>query len=122
MTFRDETWYDEDSGPLVRLYARTGNGSAPAATPDELELNALVSRTGRPVASAELSPAESRILTLVVLPLSVSEIAAQLDLPIGPIRTMLRGLRDTGLVEVRRPADDSAPHVLQQLLAGLRSL
>lgn len=116
----DETWYDEDSGPLVRLYARTGNG-ADTGTPDDFELNALVSRAAHPVSSAELSPAESSILRLVVLPLSVSEIAAELDLPLGAVRVLLRGLRDAGLIDVRRPVD-SMPHVLEQLLTGLRSL
>ncbi|GLY94358.1 DUF742 domain-containing protein [Actinoplanes sp. NBRC 103695] len=115
----DETWYDEDSGPLVRLYARTGNG-APTGAPDDFELNALISRGAHP-ASAELSPVESVILRLVVVPLSVSEIAAEVDLPLGAVRTLLRGLHDGGLIEVRRPAD-SMPHVLEQLLTGLRSL
>jgi len=51
----------------------------------------------------------------------VSEIAAEVDLPLGEVRTLLRGLHDGGLIEVRRPAD-SMPHVLEQLLTGLRSL
>ena len=124
MSTRNEIWYDDDSGPLVRLYAQIGGWPATAATPGDLDLNALVARTEQPVAAPELSPPESRILQLTVVPTSVSEIAAQLDLPIGAVRGLLRGLSDAGLVAVRRPAadDDYSPSVLEQLLTGLRAL
>lgn len=125
MSLWTETWYDEESGPLVRRYARIGDRSATAGD-DELELNALVTRLPTPVEEppSGLSSTESAILRLSSRAVSLSEIAAHLDLPIGEMRSLLCGLRDAGLVVVRRPSHDgdSSPDVLQQLLVGLRSL
>ncbi|MFG1603834.1 DUF742 domain-containing protein [Actinoplanes sp. NPDC049265] len=121
MTLWTETWYDEESGPLVRRYARIGGRTVVG---DDLELNALVSRIPDEVVPAGLSSTESAILRLSSRPVSLSEIAASLDLPIGEMRGLLGGLTDAGLIIVRRPSQDgdSSPDVLQQLLAGLRSL
>jgi DNA-binding transcriptional ArsR family regulator len=122
MTLWSETWYDEESGPLVRRYARIGDRTT--AVSDDLELNALVTRIPDEVVPAGLTSTESSILRLSSRPVSLSEIAANLDLPIGEMRALLAGLTDAGLITVRRPSanGDSSPDVLQQLLAGLRSL
>jgi hypothetical protein len=106
MTIADEAWYDEDAGPLVRLYARVG--SRTPLRRDGLELSAIILR--------ETDAPE---------PDGLSEIAVHLGLPIGPTRLLLGDLLEAGLIHTRRPAEDnrdSSPAVLQRLLTGLRSL
>ncbi len=118
MRLSEETWYDEEAGPLVRLYARVGvRTTVPRAT---LDLSAVVHRiTGVPEPDG-LSPDQRTALRLVRRPIAVSEVAARLGLPLGPARLMLAELRDAGLVEVRRR--DAPPDVLERLLSGLSSL
>jgi hypothetical protein len=122
MTISDEVWYDEDAGPLVRLYARvSGRTTAPV---DDLDLSTVIHCTAD-AAPDWLSADEQAVLRLSRRPVALAEIAAHLGLPIGPIRRLLGELRDADLVQARRSAADdidSAPAVLQRLLGGLRSL
>ena len=118
-----ETWYDEDAGPLVRLYARTGGRAV--TNPDGLELNAMVCSVPSAVPRPGLSSEQSTILRLSRQPVSLSEIAVHLGMPVGPVRVLLGELRDAGLIAVPRPGETgagSSPHVLERLLSGLRSL
>jgi hypothetical protein len=119
MTLYDEVWYDEDCGPLVRLYARIGYRNPTSS--DEIEISTLVSRVPGVVQPAGLSEMELTILQVTAQPTSLSEIAAHVGLPIGPVRILLRSLCSAGLVTVRKPAHGGA-RVLEQLLAGLRTL
>lgn len=114
----EEIWYDEDAGPIVRLYARVG-GHHPVPG-DRLDLSAVVQRvTGVPEPD-HLSPDQRTALRLVRRPIAISEVAARLGLPLGAVRLMVGELRDAGLVEVRRR--DAPPDVLERLLSGLNSL
>ncbi|GIF05451.1 DUF742 domain-containing protein [Actinoplanes siamensis] len=118
MSLSDEAWYDDDAGPLVRLYARAGGG-APVLR-DGLELSAIVQRVPEAVEPDGLSPDQMRALRLAGQPIALSEIAAHLALPLGPARLLLGELRDAGLIEVRRR--DASPDMLDRLLSGLNSL
>ena len=123
MTISDEAWYDEDAGPLVRLYARVGGRTA--VLRDDLELSAIIHCTPEVAPPDGLSADQQAVLRLSRRPISLSEIAVHLGLPIGPTRLLLGELREAGLVSTRRPADDdpdASPAVLQRLLGGLRSL
>ncbi|MFC7533977.1 DUF742 domain-containing protein [Actinoplanes sp. GCM10030250] len=121
--FTQDVWYDEDAGPLVRLYAITGGRSeAPASG---ITLSAIVQRVPGATASGELSGPESTIMQLAERPVSVSEIAAWLRLPLGPVRVLLSDLRDAGLITLPRSPDTAAgptKGLLEQVLSGLRSL
>jgi uncharacterized protein DUF742 len=119
----DEAWYDEDAGPLVRLYARVG-GIGPAVRHD-LELNAIIHGAPEGPAPDGLSADQQAALRLARRPISLSEIAAHLALPIGATRLLLGELQLAGLIHARRPSGDNhgaTPAVLQRLLSGLRSL
>jgi hypothetical protein len=119
----DEAWYDDDAGPLVRLYARVG-GRAPLRR-DDLELTAVILRDGDAPEPDGLSAEQQAALRLARRPIALSEIAVHLSLPIGPTRLLLADLLEAGLVHTSRPAEDnrdSSPAVLQRLLSGLRSL
>ena len=119
----DDIWYDDDAGPLVRLYAITGGRTeAPAG---DFTVSTIVQRVPGAAPGAELSLAESTIVQLTERPLSVSEIAARLGLPLGPVRVILGDLRAAGLVSVPRsrdPAERPSIGLLQQVLSGLNSL
>ena len=119
----DEIWYDEEAGPIVRLYAITGGRTeAPAG---DFTLSTTVQRVPGAVPGSELSLAESTIVRLTERPLSVSEIAARLGLPLGSVRVILGDLRDAGLVAVpraREAAERPSMSLLRQVLSGLNSL
>ena len=122
MTISDEVWYDEDAGPLVRLYARVGGRTT--APVDDLDLSTVI-HCAAGAAPDGLSDDQQAVLRLSRRPTALAEIAAHLGLPIGPIRRLLGELREADLVHARRPAAgdiDSAPAMLQRLLGGLRSL
>jgi CRP-like cAMP-binding protein len=119
----DEVWYDEDAGPLVRLYARTGGRTV--TDRGALELNAMVCRVPSARPRSDLSSEQSTILRLSRQPVSLSEIAVHLGMPVGPVRVLLGELRDAGLIAVPKPGETGAApthHVLERLLSGLRSL
>ena len=123
MTVRNEAWYDEDAGPLVRLYARVGGRTA--VPRDDLGLSAIIRCTPGVAVPEGLSADQQAALRLSRRPISLSEIAAHLGLPIGPTRLLLGELRAAGLVDTPRPEPedrDSSYAVLQRLLGGLQSL
>jgi hypothetical protein len=123
MTIADEAWYDEDAGPLVRLYARVG-GRTPLLR-DDIELSAIILRETDVPEPDGLSADQQAALRLSRRPIALSEIAVHLGLPIGPTRLLLGDLLEAGLIHTGRPAEDnrdSSPAVLHRLLSGLRSL
>ena len=119
----DEIWYDEEAGPIVRLYAITGGRTEVPA--GDFTLSTTMQRVPGAVPGSELSLAESTIVRLTERPLSVSEIAARLGLPLGSVRVILGDLRDAGLVAVpraREAAERPSMSLLRQVLSGLNSL
>ncbi|GAA0558686.1 DUF742 domain-containing protein [Paractinoplanes ferrugineus] len=119
----EDVWYDAEAGPLVRLYALTGGrAEVPAG---DFTLNAIVQRVPESRPGGELSHEQQTIVGLIDRPVSVSEIAARLGLPLGTVRVILSDLRDAGLVAVPRGRDAAevpTMNQLQRLLAGLNSL
>jgi hypothetical protein len=119
----DDIWYDEEAGPLVRLYAITGGrAEAPAG---DFTLSTIVQRVPGAEPGHDLSLAESTIVDLAERPVSVSEIAARLGLPLGPVRVILGDLRAAGLVAVPRSRDAAerpSMRLLEQVLSGLNAL
>ena len=119
----DDIWYDDEAGPIVRLYAITGGRTETPA--GDFTLSTVVQRVPGAEPGAELSLAESTIVRLTERPLSVSEIAARLGLPLGSVRVILGDLRDAGLVAVpraREAAERPSMSLLRQVLSGLNSL
>ncbi len=107
---------------LVRPYSWTGGRTT---SPVHLEVETLVSATGRPADPA--GPAEHRtILGLCATPRSVAELAALLTMPLGVTRVLLGDLAAAGNVAVHRTAGsvDTAADValMQRVIAGLQRL
>jgi DNA-binding transcriptional ArsR family regulator len=119
----EDVWYDAQAGPLVRLYAITGGRTEASAS--DFTLNTIVRWVPGSEPAGELTHEQKTIAQLTDRPVSVSEIAARLGLPLGTVRVILSDLRDAGLVAVPQPRNASeAPTMeqLQQLLSGLNAL
>lgn len=120
----DDVWQDDAAGPVVRPYAMTGGRTEPAR--GCFDLISLVVAT-RPANSAPvgLQPEHHTIMELCQAPISVAEVSAYLDLPLGIVRVMLGDLLDKGLILAREPMAASKPpteHLYRAVINGLRSL
>jgi uncharacterized protein DUF742 len=120
----EEIWYDDDAGPVVRLYALTG-GRTVAGHEDFTLSTMVVHGVAGDAPPPGLSPEQLRILRLSRRPVSVPEIAAHLGMPLGSVRVLLGDLRDAGLIAVPQSRESSAATsqpVLERLLSGLLAL
>ncbi|WP_431948821.1 DUF742 domain-containing protein [Actinacidiphila sp. bgisy167] len=130
MTSEADRWYDDDAGPVVRPYAMT-RGRTSHAAEARLDLIALViaeSRSADDDADADrtLSPEHLEIVELCrEQPMSVAELAADLDLPVGVVRVLIGDVLEVGLVHVSRPvppAELPDAGLLRDVINGLRAL
>ncbi|MFE6055181.1 DUF742 domain-containing protein [Kitasatospora sp. NPDC056446] len=73
-----------------------------------------------------VGPEQARILALCRgTPLSVAELATDLDLPVGVVRVLLGDLLTAGLVRINRPVPPALlpdERILQEVIHGLRAL
>ncbi|MFY1668921.1 DUF742 domain-containing protein [Plantactinospora sp. WMMB334] len=117
-------WVDDHAGPVVRPYAVTRGRARPVS--GKFDLISQVS-TARTISSRDvgLGPEHLAIVALCRRRLSVAEVAAHLDLPLGTIRVLLGDLLEHRLVRVAEPrpapvlTDDS---IFEQVINGLRAL
>ena len=117
-------WLDHEAGPVVRPYTLTGGRSQPFAS--NLGLLTHVEALYAPDAdTVTLQPEHRGILNLSRTALSVAELAARLDLPVGVIRVLVGDLVQRNLVSTfeagasTRPPDDE---ILVAVINGLRAL
>ncbi|MFG2136361.1 DUF742 domain-containing protein [Streptomyces sp. NPDC048650] len=121
-------WFDDDAGRFVRPYAMT-RGRTRTTAEGRLDLIAQViaeSRTERDITDQLLSPEHVEIVELCrQAPLSVAELAAELDLPVGVVRVFIGDLLEAALVRVSLPvppAELPDERVLREVIDGLRAL
>jgi Protein of unknown function (DUF742) len=119
---------DDWSDPtrLVPPYAITGGRGRPVLAPAELELESLVSTTSLGETSAPtLMPEQQSIVLLCRDVLSIAEISAHLDVPIGVARVLVGDMAAEGLVTLHRPASPGIRPdlaLLERVLYGLRAM
>jgi Protein of unknown function (DUF742) len=110
---------------VVPVYAFTRGRTR--AVGQELPLEAVVTATGRSLASGASLQMESRaIVEMCARPKSLAEIGAALQVPVGVARVLVGDLANGGHLEVHLPrtadGDGGPGHViLGRLLDGLRS-
>ncbi|WP_106402041.1 DUF742 domain-containing protein [Actinocorallia populi] len=118
-------WLDEEAGPIVRPFTLTGGRTA-SGHPSGLDLMTLVVRTSEPVyGSLLLSPEHEAILRLAHSPLTVAEVAAELDLAVGVVKVLLGDLLADRHITMRRPAPVAQfphPRIIEEVIHGLQAL
>ncbi|WP_024806289.1 DUF742 domain-containing protein [Nocardia sp. BMG51109] len=123
MSHPRESWYDDEAGPLVRLYAVT-RGRGGSARPYLNLLTLVVADGFGPPSRSE--PEYAAILRLCRTPQSVAEVSAQLGLPLTVTKILIGDLIDEGRLIFRTPppTDSGAPDIglLQAVLNGIRAL
>jgi hypothetical protein len=120
----ESLWLDEAAGPVVRPYAMTSGRTRPST--GDFDLISLVVAT-RQVAPTDIGigPEHHAIVRLCQRPLSVAEIAAHLDLPVGIVRVLLGDLLDRELILARAPQPASqlpSERIFKAVINGLRAL
>jgi hypothetical protein len=112
----------QEPGRLVRPYYMTGGRARP--TQDDLEIEALVSTTAMGERSPKLTVEQRAIIALCRDLLSVAEVSARLDLPLGVTRVLIGDMSSAGLVILHRPSsvgDRPDLALLQRVLYGLQT-
>jgi hypothetical protein len=107
----------------VRPYAMTGGRTRP--THDVLEIETLVSTTSTVDLTPKLTVEQRAIAVLCHDILSIAEVSAKLDLPLGVVRILVGDMADDHLVMVHRPAhagDRPDLVLLERVLYGLHSI
>ncbi|GGO08644.1 DUF742 domain-containing protein [Micromonospora parathelypteridis] len=118
-------WLDGDAGPVVRPYTLTGGRVRSAVDSFNLVAFVLAESDVDAASHPHLLPEHRRLVSLALRPVSVAELAAELDLAVGVVRVLLGDLLAEGLVAVHEPPaagilpDDD---ILKAVVSGLRAL
>ncbi|MEW1860457.1 DUF742 domain-containing protein [Streptomyces sp. NBC_00669] len=125
-----EQWYDDAAGPVVRPYAMT-RGRTSHAAKARIDLIALVITErapgdGDPIDDHTLSPEHLDIIERCQYQaISVAELAADLDLPVGVVRVLVGDLVEAAHVHIHKPvppAELPDVSILREVINGLRAL
>jgi hypothetical protein len=123
MSSREDWWYDEAAGPLVRPYAMVRGRTRPVTRELHLVTQVRAKRATSDVSS--LSVEHRELLELCRKPLSVAEVAAYLDVPLIVVKVLLSDLIERGDVLVQdlsRIAEIPDRDLLQAVLDGVRGI
>lgn len=117
-------WYDDEAGPLVRLYAMTAGRAH--STGGAFDLMAVV-QAGPPSDYApSLPPEQAAILRACRYePQTVADVASESTLPVSVVRVLLGDLLESGHISVTRPVRPTElpdRHILREVIDGLRAL
>ena len=114
-----------EPGRVVRPYALTG-GRTRSARNDQIEIEALVSTTTAGKAAAPVLNIDWRSIAVLCRDvLSLAEISAKLDVPLGVARVLVGDMAEEGYVLVHRPqrtGDRPDLALLERVLYGLREI
>lgn len=125
MTDSDKRWYDEEAGPLVRLYAVTA-GRARVGGEQQLDLMTIIHALPDAGHDPVLSPEQAAILRLCrPRPHPVADIASDAGLPLTVVRVLLSDLLAAGLVRATPPVPPARlpdARILRRVIDGLRAL
>ncbi len=118
-------WLDEEAGPVVRPYTVTGGRVRPAVGGFDLVAFVVAGAPQGAGGPALRQPEQRRIIELAQEPISVADLAADLDLALGVLRVLLGDLLAAGLIAMYEPP--ASPHypddnILKAVVNGLRAL
>ena len=102
MTAKRDSWLDRAAGPVVRPYAMTKGRTLPSEGAASFGLIDVVLATDRrPPDGFRLTPEHRRILSVSRAPITVVDVASDLELPVGVVRVLLSDLSEHGMVSIR---------------------
>jgi hypothetical protein len=120
---QDATWLDQEAGPLVRSFAMTGGRARSGSVVDLLAY--VVATSAAPNIVWQTQPEHRAILARAAAPISLAELASEVDLPLGVVRVLLGDLVELEAIEIQEPAAaGSLPddNVLKAVINALRTL
>ena len=118
-------WLDEDAGPVVRPYTMTGGRVQPAEGRFDLVAFVVAGPPRDSGAHPQPQPEHRAIVARAQQPISVADLAADLNLPVGVVRVLLGDLLAAGLISMYEPpASRQFPDddILKAVANGLRAL
>ena len=116
-----EQW--PDAVPVVRPYAMTSGRTTPVR--GAFDLISIVLATRPPERDDGLHPESAQIIRQSQEPVSVAELAAELDLPAGTVMVLLGDLLAQRLIVTRSPTPArgvASRPVIEAVIHGLRTL
>jgi hypothetical protein len=120
-----DRWLDREAGPVVRPYAVTKGRTVPAAGTSIGLIDVVVAIIDpQPVPGLRLGPEHRQLLAHCRRPVTVVDLASDVDLPVGVVRVLLSDLSEHGIVRVlvtsRGPVTNE--RLLRKVLNGLQAL
>ena len=120
-----DRWLDREAGPIVRPYAVTKGRTAPASGSyvGLIDVVAAVAHPHLPP-DTRLSREHRRLLSHCRQPVTVVDLASDIDLPVGVVRVLLSDLRQYGALRVVATAQGAVTkdRLLRDVLDGLQTL
>jgi Protein of unknown function (DUF742) len=120
-----DRWLDREAGPIVRPYALTKGRTMPASG-SYIGLIDVVTAVANPQLPDDmrLSREHRRLLSHCRRPVSVVDLASEIDLPVGVVRVLLSDLSHYGALRVVAPPGGQATNdrLLRDMLDGLHTL
>jgi len=109
---------------MVRPYAMTRGRTLPSEGTSFGLIDVVVTVGLQPPEGFRLTPEHRQILNLTRHPVTVVDLASDIELPVGVVRVLLGDLTDNGMVQVlparRGPRVDA--RLLRDVLDGLQAL
>ncbi|TWP51805.1 DUF742 domain-containing protein [Lentzea tibetensis] len=125
MSSREDWWYDEAAGPLVRPYAMVRGRTRPVTRELHLVTQVRAARQTQTADLTSLNVEHRELLEVCRKPLSVAEVAAYLDVPLIVVKVLLSDLIERGDVivqDVSRISEIPDRDLLQAVLDGVRGI
>src|ERR1022692_1114767 len=122
MIVPNEQWLDREAGPVVRPYAVTKGRTVAADGTSVGLIDVVVAAVdAQPPAGVRLGPEHRQILARCRRPITVVDLASDIDLPVGVVRVLLSDLSGYGIVRIqgaiRGPVTNE--RLLRDVLDGL---
>ncbi|HEY5016361.1 MAG TPA: DUF742 domain-containing protein [Streptosporangiaceae bacterium] len=119
-----DSWLDRAAGPIVRPYAVTRGRTLPSDGISVDLIDVVVAVELRPPEGFRLSPEHRQILNVARHPVTVVDLASDVELPVGVVRVLLGDLTDHGMLKVlpARRGPETDVRLLRDVLDGLQAL
>jgi len=125
MSAPKERWLDRDAGPVVRPYAVTKGRTVPASGSFVGLIDVVMAVGDSPVPSEpRLGREHRRLLSHCRQPITVVDLASDVDLPVGVVRVLVSDLSHYRMLRVVATSPEPANNerLLRDVLDALQTL